>query len=129
MLWPREAQCEMQLSIVICWLVYASTLSVREGTSDAQPTAIQPAGRPEALVEFDGAVPVELGCVADATEVGVTDAEEEGPGVATARSLCLYRVNAQLPPQVPVASPAQAMLHDAAGRGSPAWFWNELPPI
>ena len=131
MLCPSAAQCAMQPSIVICWLVNASTLSVREGTSDAHPTAVQPAGRPETFVEFDGALPlpVELGCVAEATELGVEEAEEEGPGLATARSLCLYRLNAQLPPQVPVASPAQAMLQDAAGRGSPAWFWNELPPV
>lgn len=123
MVCPSCAQCAMQPPIVICWLVYASTLRVRPGTSDAQPTADQPEGRPETLVEFDGAAAETVGLAA--WVVAVTEAET---GLAMATLLCLKRLNAQEPPQVLPVFAAQGMLHEDAARALPLPFWKELPP-
>lgn len=113
----------MQPPIVICWLVYASTLSVRPGTSEAQPTADQPEGRPETLVEFEGAAAETEGLAAWVVAVA-----EAGTGLAIATVLCLKRLSAQEPPQVLPVFAAQGMLHEDAASALPLPFWKELPP-
>ncbi|KAJ2973613.1 hypothetical protein NUW54_g12034 [Trametes sanguinea] len=103
----------------------ASMLSVRAGTSDAHPIAVQPAGRPETFVELEGAEEEAVGWAALTTELAEDGA---GLGLAMAMVFCLKRLMAQLPPQMELESAPQGMLQEALGRGSPAMFWRELPP-